>query len=189
MVGRAANVLRELGLQPEQRIVMFMADTPEFVTVYLAAMRIGAVPVPVSTMIRADGLTEILHDSRARMLAVTAGFTDVATAAAPKAPDLRAVLTSGGPGPEPKRDGAVRWYDWDELTMAADPDATCYPTTPDSLGVLAVHLRHDRQGEGRHAPACLRRGGVFHLCHAGARHPAGRPVPVRGQGVLRLWTG
>lgn len=26
----------------------------------------------------------------------------------------------------------MRWYDWDELTMAADPDATCYPTTPDS---------------------------------------------------------
>ena len=50
---------------------MFMADSPEFVIVYLAAMRIGAVPVPVSTMLRADGLAELLRDSRARLLAVT----------------------------------------------------------------------------------------------------------------------
>ena len=40
---------------------MVMADSPEFVVVYLAAMRIGAVPVPVSTMLRADGIAEILR--------------------------------------------------------------------------------------------------------------------------------
>src|SRR6266568_7195555 len=64
-VHRAAAVLRELGLQPEQRLLMFMADSPDLVAVYLAAMRIGAVPVPVSTMLHADGLAELLRDSRA----------------------------------------------------------------------------------------------------------------------------
>ena len=54
-VVRTAAGLRALGLQPEQRVLMFMADSPEFVVVYLAAMRTGAVPVPVSTMSRADG--------------------------------------------------------------------------------------------------------------------------------------
>ena len=44
---------------------MFMADSPEFVTVFLAAMRIGAVPVPVSTMLRGRRLAELLRDSRA----------------------------------------------------------------------------------------------------------------------------
>src|ERR1700730_12493725 len=57
---RAAGVLRGLGLQPEQRILMFMADSPEFVIVYLAVMRIGAIPVPVSTMTHADGLADLL---------------------------------------------------------------------------------------------------------------------------------
>ena len=61
-VQRVAAVLRQLGLQPEQRLMMFMADSPAFVTVYLAAMRIGAVPVPVSTMLHADGLAELLRD-------------------------------------------------------------------------------------------------------------------------------
>src|SRR5438128_3743329 len=73
-VCRTAGGLRRLGLQPEQRLMMFMADSPEFVTVFLAALRIGAVPVPVSTMLHADGLVELLDDSRARLLAVTGEF-------------------------------------------------------------------------------------------------------------------
>jgi acyl-coenzyme A synthetase/AMP-(fatty) acid ligase len=48
---RTAAGLRGIGLQPEQRVLMFMADSPDFVVVFLAAMRIGAVPVPVSTML------------------------------------------------------------------------------------------------------------------------------------------
>ena len=78
---RTAASLRSLGLQPEQRVLMLMADSPQFVVVYLAAMRMGAIPVPVSTMLHADGVAELLHDSRARFLAVTREFA--ATAAAP----------------------------------------------------------------------------------------------------------
>ena len=54
----AAAGLRGLGLEPEQRVLMVMTDSPDFVTLYLAAMRIGAIPVPVSTMLHADGIAE-----------------------------------------------------------------------------------------------------------------------------------
>ena len=46
-------------------------------SLYLAAMRIGAVPVPVSTMLHADGLADLLRDSRARLLAVTCQFAEL----------------------------------------------------------------------------------------------------------------
>ena len=52
-VCRTATGLRALGLQPEQRVLMLMADSPQFVVVYLATMRMGAIPVPVSTMLHA----------------------------------------------------------------------------------------------------------------------------------------
>ena len=78
---RAAGALRGLGLQAEQRVLMFMADEPQFVIVYLAAMRIGAVPVPVSTMTHSDGLAELLRDSRARLLTVSGPFADTEPAA------------------------------------------------------------------------------------------------------------
>jgi benzoate-CoA ligase family protein len=99
-VVRTAAGLRGLGLQPEQRVLMFMSDSPEFVVVYLAAMRMGAVPVPVSTMSHADGLAELLRDSRARLLAVTAEFADLAAVAAASAPELRGILAAG-PVPSP----------------------------------------------------------------------------------------
>src|ERR1700748_30070 len=80
-VQRVSAGLRQIGVEPEQRVLMFMADSPEFVVVYLAAMRLGAVPVPVSTMVHADGLAELLIDSRARVLALTAPYAEIASAA------------------------------------------------------------------------------------------------------------
>jgi acyl-coenzyme A synthetase/AMP-(fatty) acid ligase len=126
---RAAGALRGLGLQPEQRVLMFMADEPQFVIVYLAAMRIGAVPVPVSTMSHADGLADLLRDSRARLLTVSGPFADTAAAALADVPDLTAVL-----GPKPQIDPAapLPWHDLDALIAASEPDPAGYPTTEDS---------------------------------------------------------
>ena len=91
-VRRAARGLRGLGLQPEQRVVMVMADSPEFVITYLAAMRIGAVPVPISTMLHADGIAEILADSRARIVALSGVYRD-AVASALSVPGVTEVTT------------------------------------------------------------------------------------------------
>jgi benzoate-CoA ligase family protein len=102
-VVRAAAGLRAIGLQPEQRVLMVMADSPEFVVVYLAAMRMGAVPVPVSTMTHADGLAELLRDSRARLLAVTHQFAELATAALQNAPEVAAVVADGNTSIETDR--------------------------------------------------------------------------------------
>jgi benzoate-CoA ligase family protein len=113
---RTAGGLRRTGLLPEQRLLMCMADSPEFVTVFLAALRIGAVPVPVSTMVRPDGLAALLRDSRARYLAITPEFADLAEAAVVDAPELAATL-----GPAELADLA-----------AGEPDDTVYPTIADS---------------------------------------------------------
>ncbi|MGH2946098.1 MAG: benzoate-CoA ligase family protein [Solirubrobacteraceae bacterium] len=45
---RAGNALRALGVQREQRVVMILDDTPAWPAVFLGAIRIGAVPAPVS---------------------------------------------------------------------------------------------------------------------------------------------
>ena len=127
-VQRTAAGLRELGLQPEQRVLMVMADSPDFVAVYLGAMRMGAIPVPVSTMLRAGGLAELLRDSRARLLAITPQFADLAAEAAAAAPELRGILAAGGAGLA----AAVPVHDLDAMLTAAVPDETVYPATADS---------------------------------------------------------
>jgi benzoate-CoA ligase family protein len=128
-VQRAAAVLRQLGLEPEQRLLMFTADGPAFVVLYLAAMRIGAIPVPVSTMMRAAGLAELLADSRARLLAITPGFAAVAAEAVADAPELRGVVAAGGASVAA---GALPVHDLDALIGAAAPEESIYPTTADS---------------------------------------------------------
>jgi benzoate-CoA ligase family protein len=95
-VQRCAGALRAFGLQPEQRALMVMADTPEFVVAYLAAMRIGAVPVPVSTMLRADGLAELVEDSRARLVLITPEFRELAEDAAGGVPVRTPAELPGG---------------------------------------------------------------------------------------------
>jgi benzoate-CoA ligase family protein len=128
LVQRTATVLTDLGLQPEQRLLMFMADSPDFVAVYLAAMRIGAIPVPVSTMLHADGLNELLLDSRARLLAVSPEFGSIARDAVPGATELRSVLVAGGVLP----DAGLPMHALDELVARAEPAADIYPTAADS---------------------------------------------------------
>src|SRR5690242_3730198 len=121
-----------------------MADSPEFVVVYLAAMRTGAVPVPVSTMSRADGLVELLRDSRARLLAVSPQFADLAAVAAASAPELRGILATGPvPSPLPVHqlddlsgvDGSV--HDTDE----DDPAFWLYTSGTTGMPKAAMH-RH-----------------------------------------------
>jgi benzoate-CoA ligase family protein len=125
-VCRTAAGLRSLGLQPEQRILMLMADSPQFVVVYLAAMRIGAIPVPVSTMLHADGVAELLRDSRARFLAVTHEFGPVALGACAAAPELTGILADVALDQAP-----IPVHRLGELA-SGPADETVYPTGPDS---------------------------------------------------------
>jgi len=129
-VRQAARGLRRLGLQAEQRVVMVMADSPEFVITYLAAMRIGAVPVPISTMLRADDIAAILIDSRARVLALSAGYRDVVASALafPGVREVVAVVTDDAAHPEPVA-GLTAWALGE---LPADTPDDIYPTTADS---------------------------------------------------------
>jgi benzoate-CoA ligase len=71
LVARCGNVLRGLGLEPEQRVALLLPDGAEFVATFLGAMKIGAVPVPLNTLAPPADLAYFLTDSRARALVAT----------------------------------------------------------------------------------------------------------------------
>jgi benzoate-CoA ligase family protein len=164
-VVRTAAVLRGVGLQPEQRVLLFMADSPDLVVVYLAAMRIGAVPVPVSTMLRGDGLAELLRDSRARLLSVTPEFVAIAEVAVGEAPELRGVLSAGGA----TLDAPVPVHDLDALAAAARPDTEAYVTIADS----PAFWLYTSGTTGRPKAAMHRHGSIPVVCETYARQVLG----------------
>lgn len=69
---RVGNALLALGVERENRVMICLPDCPEFIFSYFGAMRIGAVPVPVSTMALAGDYSYYLNDSRAKVLITNA---------------------------------------------------------------------------------------------------------------------
>jgi benzoate-CoA ligase family protein len=94
---QAAGALVAAGVRPEERLLLCMADSPELVALFLGAMYIGAVPVPVSTMVTPADLVALATDSRSALIAVSAEFTAAAQDAA-GLPMVREVVVAGQTG-------------------------------------------------------------------------------------------
>ncbi len=96
---RCGNVLRGLGLEPEQRVALLLPDGVEWVAAFFGALRIGAVAVPLNTRLAPAQWVALLRDSRARVLVADAALLADAKGPLTDLPHLRAVITTGsGPG-------------------------------------------------------------------------------------------
>jgi benzoate-CoA ligase len=94
----AGRALRSLGLQREQRVVIALDDTPMWPTVFLGAIRIGAVPVPVSYLDSSANFTHFIADAGASLVIAEAAALErivPALAALARAPDLFSVNGAG----------------------------------------------------------------------------------------------
>jgi benzoate-CoA ligase family protein len=126
---RVAAGLLSLGVRPEERVLLCMADDVELLTGILAAMWIGAVPVPVSTMFTGSELGTVLADCRCRVLCASVEFAEAAVAAVGLAPEVVHVVLDGDVDFPVRSSVAV--HGWAALTAGADP-VQQYPTWADS---------------------------------------------------------
>lgn len=120
-VRQVAAGLTAIGVRPEERVLMVMVDDVELLTGILAAMHMGAVAVPCSTMLTGGELAKLVVDSRARALLGSREFTPAIEAAAADAPDLHHVVLTGDAPHTPATN-----LTWDELRRhgSTDPYAT-----------------------------------------------------------------
>src|SRR5258708_8301321 len=71
-VNRFGNALRDaLGVRIEERVLLLLLDCPEYVYSFFGAIKIGAVPIPTSTLFKPDNYEYILNDSRARVIVIS----------------------------------------------------------------------------------------------------------------------
>lgn len=103
--------LRALGVEPEQRVAMVMLDSIEFYAVFLGAMRVGAVPVPVNPLLPARDTGAIVAQSRARVAVVSPG----------RVPSVEGVLVV--------ETGSASWS-----ALASAPPAPAFDTWAESPG-------------------------------------------------------
>jgi long-chain acyl-CoA synthetase len=79
-VARAAGLLRAHGVGPGDRIGMQLPNVPYFPIIYWAALRIGAVVVPMNPLLKGGEVAYHLSDASAKAMLGWHGFAEAATA-------------------------------------------------------------------------------------------------------------
>ncbi|MDO9534538.1 MAG: benzoate-CoA ligase family protein [Bacillota bacterium] len=144
---RTGNALLELGVEEENRVMICLPDCPEFLYSYFGAMRIGAVPVPVSTMALPQDYKYYLNDSRAKVLITDEDLAPKFVEVSQELRYLRHFIVSGKSG-----SGQLSFEDLlEQASSSLEPALTSKDdmvfwlyssgTTGTPKGV--VHLHHD----------------------------------------------
>jgi 4-hydroxybenzoate-CoA ligase len=71
MINKTANAFIDLGIRIDDRIMILMLDVPQFLGIFYGAIKIGAIPIPVNTMMTPDDYEYYLNDSRAKVLVIS----------------------------------------------------------------------------------------------------------------------
>ena len=144
-VNRAGGLLSELGVAREHRVLLVLDDTTAFPILFLGAMRIGAVPVPVSHLDKADNFRHFVEDSYATVVATDAE-TLPRLQAALSGESLR-YLVRGGEGPDVVEldDGLAAQEEELEAASMHRDDMAFWLYSSGSTGKPkgVVHLQHD----------------------------------------------
>lgn len=93
--GRFAGALGRHGVRREERVAMIVRDQIEWPVIFWGAMKAGAIPVPLNTLLSADVYETILVDSRASILVVSEEMWEVVEPATRDNRFLRAILVIG----------------------------------------------------------------------------------------------
>lgn len=133
----AAGRLRAAGVLAGDRVLMVVCDEPAFPAVFLGAMRMGAIPIPASTMLRPEELGAIAADSGAVAVVVSerfagylplvaSGNTVRATAVLGPAPAAAPVRNPG----RPERTTTLYWPSLADNAPAAGVDVATTESQP-----------------------------------------------------------
>ena len=146
-VNRLGNALLELDVRPEERVAFLLPDSPEWAYVFFGAMKIGAVAVPLNTLLAPKDYEYLLNDCRARVLVVHASLLGQIGPVRERLRFLKHLIVSGAKG---ERDSCLC-----ELLGRASPTLAPFDTSKDDAAFWlyssgstgspkgAIHLHHD----------------------------------------------
>jgi benzoate-CoA ligase family protein len=146
-VNRFGNVLTALDVRMEERVALLLPDSPEWVSSFFGAMKVGAVALPLNTNLKAADYLYFLNDSRARVLVVDPSLLEPIQAIASQLTYLKQILVVG--------DNPHGHLSLGAVMAAAAPDLEPADTSKDDMAFwlyssgttgspkAAIHLHHD----------------------------------------------
>jgi benzoate-CoA ligase family protein len=149
LTNRSGNVLRELGVRAEERVLLVLADSVEFVALWYGAQKIGAVTAEAYTFLQPKDYAYYLDYTRASVVVADPTTLERVREASALSPWLRQVLVVGAD--EGLRPGEASF---DALAAGAPDELEPAPTTRDDIAIwkfttgstglpkAAVHPQH-----------------------------------------------
>lgn len=122
LANKFGNLLRQAGVEPEQRVIIGLPDGPEFVAALFGILKIGAVVVMVNPDLKPEVITYFLNYTRARLAVVHEDAHSRFAAAAEAAPYLETMLVVGRP-------------DFADQLRGAPPTIENFPTHCDDAAI------------------------------------------------------
>ncbi len=99
-VNQVGNALKRLDVRPGESVAILCLDTAEWVTAWFGIAKIGAVAVPMNTLLTPKEHAFVLHDSRARVVFVHKSLLPALDAVRDQLDGVRHIIVVGGKGRE-----------------------------------------------------------------------------------------
>ncbi len=154
---RLAHVLRARGIERGSRLCVYLSNRIELIDLYLAAVKLGAIFVPINILYREREISQILDDAEPQLFIREAELEALNHAAASQSPELaREALAGGAPaamvytsGTTGKSKGALLTHN--NLAANAVNLHACWRFTAGDRFLLALPLFHVHAlGNGLH---------------------------------------
>jgi 4-hydroxybenzoate-CoA ligase len=147
-MNRVGNGLRSLDVRMEERVALLLLDTEVYPQAFFGAIKIGAVPICLNTLMRPKDYLYFLNDSRARVLLVDQGLLPLIDEIRPQTTFLEHVIVVDGEaaGSDLRFDA---WFSDQSDALEPAPTTACdscfwlYSSGSTGLPKGTVHLQHD----------------------------------------------